>query len=30
VIDGSTLAARHAGTEHAITDTPASNAITPT
>jgi hypothetical protein len=29
VIDGSTLAAHHAGTRHAISDTLASNAITP-
>ena len=29
VIDGSTWAARHAGTPHAIADTPASSAITP-
>jgi hypothetical protein len=28
VTDGSTCAARHAGTQHAMPDTPASNAIT--
>src|ERR1700722_14742443 len=28
VIDGSTWAARHAGTQHAIADTPVSRAIT--
>lgn len=29
VLAGSTLAARHVGRPHAITDTPASSAITP-
>jgi hypothetical protein len=29
VIAGSTLAARHAGTQQAIADTPRSNAVTP-
>jgi hypothetical protein len=29
VIAGSTCAARHAGAQHAITDTPPSSAITP-
>ena len=28
VIEGSTCAARHAGTQHAMPDTPVSNAIT--
>ena len=30
VIDGSILAARHAGTQHAITDTPISSTISVT
>jgi hypothetical protein len=30
VTDGSTRAARHAGSQHAIADTPSSNATTPT